>query len=114
MALKLDVDKYSRRGFSGYLLPLFFSLPLPFSVRRSSSGRGLHVKCNKLPSDHYLRYVFDDPMRVKLDDDRAFEGMPLHNLFWDVKNGKRAYKWRCIRSQRALLDFINEFAHDQV
>jgi hypothetical protein len=112
--LKIDKDKYRKKGLCGDLLPLFFSLPLPFSVRRSSSGKGLHIKAPKLEDGHYLRYVFDDPMRVKLDDERAYEGMPLHNLFWDEKNGRKAYPWKCIRSQRAILDFLNEFTHDKI
>jgi hypothetical protein len=53
-------------------------------------------------------------MRVLLDDERIREGMPLHNLFWDVKNGKKAYKWVCIRSERGVLDFINEIANDKI
>jgi hypothetical protein len=79
--LKIDKDKYRRKGFTGDLLPLLFSIPMPFSIRRSSSGKGLHIRAPKLADKHFLRDIYDDPMRVKLDDERAFEGMPLHNLF---------------------------------
>jgi hypothetical protein len=112
--LKIDLDKYRRRGFCGELLPLLFSIPRPYSIRRSSSGRGLHIKAPLLDDNHYLRSVYDDPMRVLLDDERVAEGMPLHNLFWDVKNGKKAYSWTCIRSERGVLDFINEIANDKI
>ncbi len=114
MTLIIDVDKYRRRGFVGYLLPLLFSLPFPFSIRKSSSGRGLHVKVKKLPDDYFLRNVYDDPARVKLDDERRFEGMPVNNLAWDVKNGKRAGAWVCIRSQKGLIDYLNLFANDVI
>jgi hypothetical protein len=112
--LKIDKDKYAHKGFMGDLLPLLFSIPMPFSIRRSSSGKGLHIRAPRLGDRHYLRDIYDDPMRVKLDDERAFEGMPLHNLFWDEKNGRKAGAWHCIRSQRALLDFLNEFANDKI
>jgi hypothetical protein len=111
--LKIDIDGYKVMSMYS-LLRLFFSLPLPFEVRRSSSGKGLHIRVRSLDDDHYLRLVFDDPMRIFLDDNRRFNDMPIANLLWDNKNGMRAHPWQKMRSQKDILNFLNHFAGDRI
>ncbi len=141
--LKLDIDNYVWLPKT-YLLKLFFSIPLPFQVRKSSSGEGLHIKAMAkkkiavyqfirshirsgkkiegyfrkvciatdefiLKDNDYRRLVFDDEMRVWLDDARAYHNMPINNLVWDCKNGRRAGRWLWLRSQKDILDFFNSF-----
>lgn len=90
--LKIDVDRVSRRSRL-YLQTMFYGVPPPFYYRFSSSGDGLHLMIPQCRSDDYRRAVYDDPMRIALDEQRRVARLPVHNLLWDVKNGKPAADW---------------------
>lgn len=99
--LKLDIDNYQHQP-PLKMLRLFYSLPLPFFVRVSSSGKGLHVKAPDLEMWSFLRYIFDDPMRISLDEKRIKIGLPVSNLLWDIKEGKKSGVWIYIQTQQEI------------
>ncbi len=111
--LKIDVDGYDRQSML-YLEKLFFCLPFPFFVRISSSNHGLHLCIPGLGDLDYRRLVFDDPMRVSLDDNRRVRGLPITNLLWDEKNGKVARPWAEIKSQSDIVIFLDGIGRDLI
>lgn len=103
--LKLDIDDYQHQP-ALKLIRLFHAVPLPFFVRKSSSGRGLHIKCPDLETWNFLRYIFDDLMRISLDEKREQVGLPVSNLLWDVKMGKEAGIWTYISTSADMERYL--------
>jgi len=104
--LKIDVDNYHRLSRL-YLQCIMYAMPKPFYCRISSSGEGLHIAVPNLTEWDYRRFVWDDPMRIDLDTQRRLAKLPARNLLWDVKNGRRANRWRVIRSEKDIEHFID-------
>jgi hypothetical protein len=103
--LKLDIDRcYDTPRF--ILQRILYCLPRPFHVRYSSGRLGLHIKVPACDEWDWRR-CYDDPMRVALDDQRRLHGIPVHNLLWDVKEGKHAGDWKTITSQREIEGFLD-------
>jgi len=104
--LKIDIDKVHHRS-RFEMQRIMYSLPRPFFIRRSSSGKGMHLAVPALGEWDWQRYAYDDPMRVDLDMQRERHRLPVRNLLWDVKNGKPAGQWRIIRTERGIEDYID-------
>jgi hypothetical protein len=102
--LKIDIDGFPNRL---YLQRVFYSLPRPFFVRLSSSRKGLHLAVPLCAEWDSRRFMWDDTMRIDLDQQRARAGLPVHNLLWDVKNGKHAGEWQIIRDERGIERFLD-------
>ena len=109
--LRLDLDDYQEIPRLK-LLKLFFSLPRPFYIRFSSGGLGLHLKAPLLPTMDYRRDLYDDPMRVLLDDFRSSHGL-VYNLQWDVKEGKTAGEWIELNNELDIVKFIDRISVEQ-
>lgn len=80
--LKLDIDDFRGRTRLE-LQKIMHSMPVPFLVRVSSSTGGLHIAvpyCNKWD---YRRMMFDDKMRIELDEQRERQKLPVSNLLWE-------------------------------
>lgn len=76
-------------------------------IRQSSSGKGVHVKV--VGGDSALRWIFDDGTRLKATEMRKSEGLRVHTLLFDVKNGKRTGEWMEIKDFKDAERFIREF-----
>jgi hypothetical protein len=110
--LKLDIDHIYRRPRLS-LQRVMYAMPRPFSVRLSSSRAGLHIKVSGCAEWDWRR-CYDDPMRVALDDQRRRRGLPVHNLLWDVKQGKLAGPWREIQTERDIEGFLDTFTNTYI
>ena len=110
--LKIDVDKIYQRE-RVVLQRILYAIPRSFQVRLSSSMEGLHIKV-PLCAEWDYRRCYDDPMRVELDEQRRRRGLPVHNLLWDVKNGKTAGRWYEIRSERDIECFLDTFTNTYI
>jgi len=104
--LKIDIDAIQQRS-RFELQRIMYSLPRPYFVRVSSSGKGLHLAVPALGEWSWQRYAYDDQMRIDLDHLRAHHRLPVHNLLWDCKNGKRAQQWRIIRTEQDIEHYID-------
>jgi hypothetical protein len=104
--LKIDIDKVHRRS-RFEMQRIMYSLPRPFFIRRSSSGKGMHLAVPALGEWDWRRQAYDDPMRIALDEQREHHRLPVRNLLWDVKNGKPAGQWRIIRTERDIENYID-------
>jgi hypothetical protein len=110
--LKLDIDAvYKRERLQ--LQKIMYALPRPFDVRLSSSMEGLHIRV-PLCGEWDYRRCYDDKMRVALDEQRLRWNLPVHNLLWDVKEGKRAGDWKTIRTEREIERFLDLFANTYI
>ena len=106
--LKIDYDDY--RTASVLKTERFlFSIPLPFFIRKSSSGKGLHIMCPSLGTWDFRRFIFDDKMRIELDERREEKRLPISNLLWDRKNGKTAHPWSLISTQSQIADILDTY-----
>ena len=104
--LKLDIDNYRARS-ALYLEKLFFGIPLPFFYRKSSSGKGLHIQAPQCEKWDYRRFIFDDPMRIFFDQVRERKEIPISNLLWDQKKGRKAGSWNMIESQKDISELLD-------
>lgn len=87
MKLRLDYDKYTFR-FTDTLYMLK-SIPLPYNVRVSASGEGLHIiKDGDYTYDDPLYITYDDPRRLRMNRIRQRNGVS-HNFLWSMKPFKR-------------------------
>jgi hypothetical protein len=107
--LKLDIDDYKNKSRLK-LLKLFCNMPYPYFVRFSSSMEGLHIKNPNLDSMDDLRLIYDDPFRIEFDGFRRQHGLPIFNLLWDVKEGKKAGKWKKIKNSKDAINFIDSIS----
>lgn len=107
--LKIDVDEFSHKT-RFELQKIMHSIPCPLFVRLSSSREGLHIAAPLCDEWDYRRYAYDDQMRVDLDTQRTIKKLPVHNLLWDIKNGKVAGWWRIIRNSREVENFLDSLA----
>ena len=118
----LDIDNYRHKALIGTwkrrgLLQLFFSVPMPFEVRLSSSYKGLHIRRGGVEETFYLRDLYDDPIRLRLDDYRHYKlkwEYPLTNRQWNQKGDNLAGEWVLITNQGQILDFFNRFCNDLI
>jgi hypothetical protein len=104
--LKIDIDRVHRLS-RFEVQRIMYSIPRPFFVRRSSSGAGLHIAAPAGKEWEWQRQAYDDPMRIDLDTQREHHRLPVHNLLWDIKNGKPAGQWRIIRNERDIENYID-------
>lgn len=111
--LKIDVDDvYRRTRFQ--LQRILYAMPRPFEVRMSSSREGLHLKIPLCAEWDYRRQCYDDPMRIALDQQRERHHLPVHNLLWDVKNGKTAGKWYGIQNEKDIECFLDTLTNTYI
>jgi hypothetical protein len=103
--LKIDIDDFPLRSRLD-LQRIMYALPRPYSVRLSSSGKGLHMKCPLCTEWSWYR-CYDDPARVDLDDARIRAGLQIHNLLWDIKGGKKAGHWTPINTALNIEQFLD-------
>lgn len=104
--LKIDIDNYPELSRL-QLQIIMYAMPRPFSVRISSSGAGLHIKVQTRKKWDWVRFAYDDPMRIALDKQRERLGIPVSNLLWDVKNGLRAGHWRVMQTEQNIESFLD-------
>lgn len=104
--LKLDIDKIHHKPRL-CLQMVLYAMPRPFFARLSSSRGGLHLAVPGCREWDYRRIAYDDPMRVDLDTQRMRHRLPVHNLLWDMKDGKRAGYWQTIRTETDIEHFID-------
>lgn len=104
MNLHLDYDKYTYRFADAYYM--LRNIPLPYRVRKSASGEGLHIlKDGDFSYDDPLYIAYDDPRRLRMNCIRQQNGVS-HNLLWTSKRGNEAAAWTCIRSSGDILSFM--------
>ena len=104
--LKIDVDGFTERPRYDLQL-LMYAMPRPFAARLSASRTGLHIAVPKCQEWDYRRYIYDDRMRIDLDEQRERLKLPVHNLLWDVKNGLRAGHWRLMTDETTIESFLD-------
>lgn len=104
--LKIDIDNFPELSRLTLQI-IMYAMPRPFYVRISSSGTGLHIRVDHRKEWDWSRFAYDDPMRIDLDEQRERLKLPVHNLLWDVKNGKRAGHWHLITSERNIESFLD-------
>jgi hypothetical protein len=110
--LKLDIDGiYQRSRLS--LQRIMYAMPRPFDVRLSSSRAGLHLRV-PLCTEWDYRRCYDDPMRVNLDEQRRRHCLPVHNLLWDIKEGKAAGKWYTVKTEQDIEQFLDTFTNQYI
>ncbi len=111
----IDFDNVAKR--LDELFEFLNSLPqpcLPYHIRKSSGGKGLHIKlhCN----DKKYREKWDDPERLKVDRIRAKYGF-TSDILDDVKSIRKerrvSGKWikienRKFKNKEELQKFITE------
>ncbi len=111
--LNIDVDGlYRRPRFEKQRI--LYSMPRPFFLRLSSSRRGLHISVPACGEWDWRRFAYDDPMRINLDEQRQRKGIAVHNLLWDVKNGKHAGQWWIIRTEQDIERFLDRYKRDKI
>ena len=76
-------------------------------IRQSSSGKGIHVKV--VGGDFAIRLIYDDGSRLKVTEMRMREGLRVHTLLFDVKEGKRAGEWIRLKDFRDAEEWIRQF-----
>lgn len=111
--LRIDIDNYKQHNVL-ILQSLFFSLPLPWKIRVSASGKGLHVQCDTLGKDDFRRTMYDDIMRISLDGKRTLLGLPDDNLLWCTKMGKNAQEWTIMKTQKDILSFFEYYLTEKL
>lgn len=111
--LKIDIDHFAARS-SLYLCKLLFGMPRPFFIRKSSSGKGFHIAVPSLADWDYRRFIFDDEMRIRLDAHREQIRLPISNVLWDIKGGKRAYPWTLCATQDDALRIVDSLMENYI
>jgi len=104
--LRIDIDGIYHTPRLSLQIALY-SMPRPFLVRLSSSREGLHLAVPACAEWDYRRFSYDDPMRIRLDEQRVRARLPVKNLLWDIKNGKTASEWNTIKTERDIERFLD-------
>jgi hypothetical protein len=106
--LNIDIDGvYRRSRFDKQ--KILYAMPRPFFIRLSSGKRGFHIRVPLCGEWDFRRYAYDDPMRVDLDLQRVRHGLPLKNLVFDVKLGKRAGLWEMIQTETDVERYLDRY-----
>lgn len=106
--LNIDIDGvYRRSRFDKQ--KILYSMPRPFFIRLSSSKKGFHIRVPYCGEWDYRRYAYDDPMRVDLDTQRVRHGLPIKNLVFDVKLGRRAGLWEIIQTEGDIERYLDRY-----
>ena len=105
MKLHLDYDEYAHRFTDTY--SMLRTIPLPYRVRKSASGEGLHIVKDDgdYTYDDPLYNVYDDPRRLRINRIRQQHGVS-HNILWCRKRGDIVEAWSYIRSSGDVLAFM--------
>ena len=103
MKLRIDYDKYTFRMIdTDHMLR---DIPIPYDVRLSASGSGLHIrKDGDYTYNDPLYIKYDDPRRLRMNRIRQRAGVS-HNLLWDKKKGSRPGPWHHINNLVDILTF---------
>lgn len=105
--MAIDFDNFRER--QAKLEECLSVLPKPFFIRLSASKEGLHI--NLTVPDMTYRELYDDPIRLRIDQIREKNGLTsdiLSNKKFIDGEMKAAGRWRKIKDTKDFKEFLKE------
>ena len=115
--LTIDVDLKDLHGSKSekvlMIEAMLFNLLHMFNrvyIRESSSGKGFHITIDvDEEAVKWIREMYDDKKRVKIDEERRRLGMRSGRFLWFKKGKKKAEGWVELSTSQDVERYVREY-----